>query len=89
MANYLLIRHNCRSFAEWKPAYDAHLASRQAAGLTQKYVLQSTQDPTEVVILFEVADPGKAKAMSESADLREAMQKAGVVGKPDMYFLHG
>jgi len=31
----------------------------------------------------------RAKAFAESADLRETMQKLGVLDKPDIYFLNG
>jgi hypothetical protein len=34
-----------------------------------------------------VEDPDKAKAFAASDDLRQAMQKAGVSDKPDVYFL--
>jgi hypothetical protein len=31
---------------------------------------------------------GRAKAFAESADLHEAMQKLGVLDRPDIYFLN-
>jgi hypothetical protein len=37
--------------------------------------------------LFEVESLQKARDFSASSDLRETMQKAGVVDKPDIYFL--
>jgi len=37
--------------------------------------------------LFEAKDVQKAQEFGNSPDLREAMQKAGVVDKPDIYFL--
>jgi hypothetical protein len=89
MANYLLIRHNVRNFSEWKAGYDAHLTKRIDAGLTEKYLLQGERDPNEVVILFETQDVSRAKAFTESADLRERMQMLGVVGQPDIHFLTG
>jgi hypothetical protein len=46
------------------------------------------QDPNEVVLLFEVQDMRHAKSFSDSADLRETMQKVGVMDKPDIYFLN-
>jgi hypothetical protein len=84
---HLLVRHNVADFAQWKPAYDAHLAARQKAGLREKNLLRSINNPNEVVLLFEAEDLTRAQAFSESSDLREAMQKAGVVGKPDILFL--
>ncbi|MEO6050857.1 MAG: cyclase [Pyrinomonadaceae bacterium] len=88
MANYVLVRSKVRDFSEWKAEYDNHLPSRDAAQLSEKYLLRSTEDQNEVVILFEAADMDKAKAFTASDDLREAMQKSGVVDKPDIYFLN-
>ena len=42
-----------------------------------------------VTFMFEAEDLKRAEDFSNSDDLREAMQRAGVVGKPDMYFLKG
>jgi hypothetical protein len=84
---HLLVRHNVADFAKWKPVYDAYLGARQKAGLREKNLLRSINNPNEVVLLFEAEDLTRAQAFSESPDLREAMQKAGVVGKPEILFL--
>lgn len=89
MAAFLLLRHKVRDFSEWKRGYDAHLPNRVAAGLTEKHLLRNAADANEVVILFEAQDLDRARAFTESADLRETMQKVGVVDKPDLYFLNG
>jgi hypothetical protein len=89
MSNYILIRHKVKDFSEWKHAFDGHQPKRAEAGLTEKHVLRGAQDPNEVVVLFEARDFNRATAFTESADLRDAMQKAGVLGKPDVYFLNG
>lgn len=84
---HILVRHQVADFAKWKPVYDGHLAARQKAGLREKNLLRSINNPNEVVLLFEAEDLARAQPFSESSDLREAMQKAGVVGKPDILFL--
>lgn len=89
MASYLLVRHKVRDFAEWKRGYDAHLPKRVEAGLTEKHLLQGADNPNEVILLFEAADIGRARAFAASTDLRETMQKVGVVDRPDIYFLNG
>lgn len=89
MANYMLVRHKVRDFSAWKTAYDAHQPKRAGAGLTDKYLLRGADNANEIVVLFEAKDIARAKAFSESADLRETMEKAGVVDKPDIYFLNG
>jgi hypothetical protein len=89
MASFLLVRHKVRDFSEWKRGYDAHLPRRAEAGLTEKHLLRGANDSNEVVLLFQAKDINRAKAFAESADLRETMQKAGVLDKPDIYFLNG
>jgi hypothetical protein len=89
MATYMLVRHKVRDFSEWKRGYDAHLPRRAEAGLTEKNLLRGAHDPNEVVLLFEAQDLSRAKTFAESVDLRETMQKVGVVDKPDIYYLNG
>ena len=84
---HLLIRHKVADFAKWKVGYDAHANARQAAGLRQEHLLRGIADPNEVVLMFAAEDLQKAQAFGESPGLREAMQKAGVIDKPDIYFL--
>jgi len=84
---YVLVRHKVSDFSKWKAAYDAHLPARQGAALKEEHLLRNTDDQNEVVLLFEAKDLQKAREFASSADLREAMQKAGVADKPDIYFL--
>ncbi len=84
---HMLIRHKVSDFAKWKPVYDEHASARQNAGLRELHLLRNTENPNEVILLFSVEDPEKAKAFAASDDLRQAMQKAGVSDKPDVYFL--
>jgi hypothetical protein len=84
---YVLVRHKVADFSKWKPGYDAHLPARQKAGLKEEHLLRNTNDPNEVILLFEAADLQKAKEFADSSDLRETMQNVGVIDKPDIYFL--
>jgi len=84
---HMLIRHKVADFAKWKPVYDAHEPSRQNAGLKEEHLLRNADDPNEVILFFSTEDLDKAKAFTASDDLRQAMQKAGVSDKPDVYFL--
>lgn len=89
MANFMIVRHRAEDYSSWKLGYDAHKPSRTAAGLTEKHLLQDAHDPSMVTLIFEAEDLKRAEEFSQSDDLREAMQRVGVVGKPDIYFLKG
>jgi hypothetical protein len=84
---HLLVRHKVADFSTWKAAYDSHLSARQKAGLKQEHLLRNIDNPNEVILLFEAEHVDKAREFGNSSDLRETMQKAGVVDKPDIYFL--
>lgn len=83
----LIVRHKVDAFATWKKAYDAHAGARTAGGLGKGRVTCSVDDPNEVVLIFDVADLEKAKAFCASNELKSTMQSAGVIDKPDLYFL--
>ena len=84
---HMLIRHKVADFAKWKPVYDAHASSRQKAGLKEEHLFRNAEDLNEVIVLFSAEDIDKAKAFAASDDLRQAMHKAGVSDKPDIWFL--
>jgi hypothetical protein len=85
--NYLLIQHKVKDFKKWKAAYDGHAAARKLAGLKECNLLRNTKSRDEVFILFEASDLRRTKAFCGSADLRTAMKKAGVTGKPRLTIL--
>jgi hypothetical protein len=86
---YVLVRHKVRDFGVWKPFFDADAPMRRQAGLRDKLVLRNADDPQELVILFETDDLGAARGFSQAPQLKEIMEKAGVLDKPDIYFLEG
>jgi len=84
---YMLVRHNVMDYAKWKLVYDQHAATRKAGGSKKAHLFRSSDRPNEIIILFEWDDLGKARKFAQSEDLIKTMQLAGVIGKPDIYFL--
>jgi hypothetical protein len=78
----LIIQHKITDYAAWRPHYDHHETSRVGAGITNGRVYRNAADPNDIVIVADVADPAKARAWMAGDDLKTAMQKAGVLGKP-------
>ncbi len=83
----MIIHHHVRDYQAWRPVYDAHEPARASAGLSNGRVFRSTDDPQDIPILFDMADRQKAQAFAASDDLKVAMQRAGVEGKPEMQFI--
>jgi hypothetical protein len=87
MANEnLTIHHKVKDYATWRMGYDGHEKSRISAGITNGRVFRNAEDPNDVVILLDVADVAKARAWLGSDDVKATMQKAGVVGSPNVRF---
>jgi hypothetical protein len=85
--NYLLIRHKVADFAKWKAAFDAHQSARTAAGIRTRFLFRNLGNPSELVLIFETNKMEKMRAFVASLELKDAMQRTGVVDKPDVYFL--
>ena len=84
---YLLVRANVEDYETWKPGFDEHAATREENGSKGGNLFRSADDPNEVVIILAWNDLEEARRFASSEDLREAMQRHGVVGQPDIYFL--
>jgi quinol monooxygenase YgiN len=84
---HIIIRHKVADYSRWKDAFDAHLSTRKAAGETDYRVLQSVDDPREVTLFLDWDSLERARRFAGSEDLKQAMQKAGVLGDPDVHFL--
>ena len=84
---YLLVRHKVEDYAKWKPVFDEHGAARKAGGSKGARVFRNTDNPNEPVIITEWPTLEQARKFAQSPDLREAMQRAGVIGMPDVLFL--
>ena len=83
----VIVRHKVKDFATWKKAFEAHASPRGVAGLSNARLFRSTDDPSEVVILFDTDDIAKAKQFVSSPELKVAMTAAGVIDKPDVFVL--
>jgi hypothetical protein len=82
----LTVHHKVKDYATWRTSYDGHEHGRRSAGITNGRVFRNVDDPNDVVVLQDVADPAKARTWLSSDDLRAEMQKSGVVGAPNIRF---
>ena len=82
----MFIRHNVADYANWKKGYDAFDSQRNALGVTAQASYQLDTDPKDVTVTHNFANIEAAKAFAASPELKDAMQKAGVVGEPSIWF---
>ena len=85
----LIVRHEVRDYASWKVAFDGHGVARAKAGVIGHAVNRSVRNPNVVVIYLQAESLDALRAFAGSADLRQVMQAAGVVGAPDLSFVNG
>jgi len=83
----LVVRHKVASFAKWKPVFDGHEAFRKQSGWTSHEVLADVADPNQVTIIGHIRSAAQAKEFGKAPSLKEAMQKGGVQGAPDVTLL--
>jgi heme-degrading monooxygenase HmoA len=84
---YILVQQSVEEYDKWKTVFDEHGATRLAAGSKGGPVLRNADDPNHITVLLEWDTMDNARAFADSDDLREAMQRAGVTGAPDVFFL--
>ena len=86
-ADVFVIHHKVADYAKWRPVFDGHKATQEAAGLTNPRVYHALDNNNDITIVFDMADPARAKAFAASKDLRTKMMAAGVTGKPMFSYL--
>ncbi len=84
----MIVRHKVKDYGQWRPIFDGHVEMQRAAGLINPRVYHSADsNKSEIVVVFDTEDTKMAKDFAASADLKEAMIKAGVLDTPTIYFL--
>ena len=83
MANATLIaRHRVDDYRAWRSVYDSVDGLREQYGCTSDEVLVDPADREEVFVLHRFPTAEQAQAFAASGELREAMSRAGVAGRP-------
>ena len=83
----LLVSHHVKDFDAWLKAFDSEgKETRAGYGLIDRGIARGVDDPNKVYVLFAVSDIAKAKARSNSPELKKLMTDAGVDGPPTINF---
>jgi hypothetical protein len=87
MTAALIVRHRVANFEAWKTVFDGMTDVRRSHGWISTHVYRDATDPNVVTIVNRVKDLDGAKRYGGSAELRTAMQQAGVQGAPEVSFV--
>ena len=84
---FAVVDHKVEDYAKWKPVFDKHGETRKKAGSKGGKLFHVSGEPNHICILLEFDTNENATKFYESEDLKKVMQDAGVIGKPDVWFL--
>jgi hypothetical protein len=87
MATLILMHHRVENYAAWRPVFDDHGAAQRDATLTSPKVYRNVSDPNDLTILFDIGDVATVRSFIASDDLKNAMQRAGVVDKGKFHII--
>lgn len=82
----MFVRHTVTDYKTWRKAYDDFAAVQKAKGVTAQAVYRAAGNPNDITVTHEFASLEAAQAFAQSAELKSAMQNAGVAGAPTIWF---
>lgn len=85
--NMVMVMHKVADFGKWLAAFEGHDSVRLASGLHKYVIGRGLMDTNMVLIAMKADDFAKARAFSQSPDLKSTMKKAGVTGPPEMHYV--
>ena len=83
-----IVTFKVKDYDAWKKVFDGDQQKRMDAGMTTRAINVYIDDPTMVSLVMVVGDMKKAEAFMQTKELKQRMDSAGVVSKPDVFFYH-
>jgi quinol monooxygenase YgiN len=83
----IIVMHQVEDYDSWRLAYDEFDDFRRESGIVGHAVSRKLDDPNHVIVYHQANDVEDLRAFVASAQLKETMQRAGVVGDPDIRFI--
>jgi heme-degrading monooxygenase HmoA len=83
---YVMISHKVADYAKWKRQVKAFAEIRKTSGEKCFYACRDSKQPNQVMVWCEWDTTARMKKFMNSAELRQAMEKAGVIGQPQVSF---
>lgn len=82
----MIIKHKVADFNKWFAAYESHDSIRLAYGLHNYGISRGIDDSNLVMVALKMDDIDQAKKFAAMPELKERMQKGGVIGEPNIMF---
>jgi len=84
----LMVRHKVKDYPAWRAVYDEFDEKRRSLGTLDQAVYVNVEDPLDVTVTHDYATLETAKAFVGSTELLVTMQRAGVDGEPQVWFVN-
>jgi len=84
---FLRIKHKVRDYDSWKTVFDDFVETRKKGGEKSYWICQANNDPNDLDVTFEWDNEENARTFFKSSELKNAMEKAGVIENPEIHFL--
>ncbi len=84
---FVIVTHEVKDYSSWRKGFDADASNRKNAGFKVSGVYADVNNPNMISVIGEFPSAAAAEAFTTSPKLKEVMEKAGVVGKPDVKVL--
>jgi heme-degrading monooxygenase HmoA len=84
----MMVQHTVKDFATWKKFYDDQAGLRKSSGMLSDEVYRDAADPNKLTVLTRWNSMANAQKFAGSPELKEAMEKAGIVGMPMISFMN-
>jgi len=82
----MFVRHTVSDYTTWRKAYDEFAPVQKAKGVLAQAVYRAADNPNDITVTHEFASVEAAQTFANSAELKSAMQNAGVAGAPTIWF---
>jgi quinol monooxygenase YgiN len=82
----MFVRHTVSDYGNWKRIYDEFASVRKENGVKGASVHRDANDANTIIVTHQFNDLKAAKAFADSEELKSTMAKAGVSGRPEIWF---
>ena len=84
----MLVQSKVKDFTNWKKEYDSQAALRVSNGMLSDQIYRDASDQNQLAVVFKWNSMENAQKFAQSPELKAAMEKAGVEGRPTINFLN-
>jgi len=82
----IFVKHKVQDYTTWRKGYDAFEPTRVKLGAQGHAVYRAVDDANDLTVWHDFNNLEAAKAFANSPELKAAMQGAGVIGVPMVWF---